>query len=211
MVAMSYSRRWLLFLYLTLLVIPHQVVFAQFSFQIAIHSPQAGEAVQGVVPVIGFASVDGFSSYQLDFAVEGEENPSWFQIVSNTTAVEDDLLGDWDTTALTDGNYQIRLTVYRQAGDPVEVITGELRVRNYSPIETNTPSPVDTAAPQETETATMLAPTSMPSPFPPNPAEISTQSLQNSAVVGICLGLLLLTLVGVLSINLPERQRKRRR
>ena len=87
--------------------------------------------------------------------------------------VEDTELVLWDTTTLTDGNYDLQLIIEREDEEPLVYNILGLRVRNYSLIETNTPAPTNTAAPDEAATSiptitpapTQVRPT--PTPLPP--------------------------------------------
>jgi hypothetical protein len=113
-------------------------------------------------------------------------------------------LAEWDTSTLTDGNYILRLVVNRTDGSRVVVIVPSLRIRNYSPVETSTPTPPSTPAasptslpgsgPNPTMTALPSATTVPPTitPLPTNPAvlsqhDVSTSLLRGAAGTGIAL------------------------
>jgi hypothetical protein len=115
----------------------------------------------------------------------------------------------WDTSTITDGNYILRLVVTRQDQEPVIFLVEHLRVRNYSPIETDTPTPSPTLAPGDLPTITPtpepthtpVPPT--PTPLPTNPAILNNRQFGMSAGWGI-LGALIVFLL--LSLYLAGRQ-----
>ena len=70
-------------------------------------------------------------------------------------------------------------------GSEIEQSVAGFRVRNYTPIETDTPTPVTptvapvmVGTPTATLTATPVPPT--PTPFPPNPAQLTPQQYRES-------------------------------
>lgn len=169
---------WLNFLYLTL------SPAVQLPSTAAIHAPVNGQAVQGLVEILGNTAVEGFSAYELAFMLEGDPTQTWFPIIRSTEPVEDGQLGEWRTSTLTDGSYSLRLTVEIQGQAPEIILVEGLRVRNYTAVETNTPAPTQTLAPGvlPTATATDLPPT--PTALPGNPAELETRQIKNAAITG---------------------------
>jgi hypothetical protein len=71
--------------------------------------PAFGEAVGGTLPISGTAADLRFSGYVLEARAAG--SPSWDSIADSGSAVIDDILGIWDTEALADGDYHLRLSV----------------------------------------------------------------------------------------------------
>ena len=173
----------------------------------AITWPTGGEALQGVVAVEGQTAVDGFQFAEVSFAYRSDPTNTWFLIQQSGAPVENGLLANWDTSTITDGDYRLRLQVFFKDGQVREVLVDGLRVRNYSPVETSTPVPAGESA--VTPQATLIAPP-LPSrtpladfqvaartitPLPTNPAVLSTERLQRSAVQGIT-GVFLALLAG---------------
>jgi hypothetical protein len=138
----------------------------------AIISPQQGDVLQGVVTIRGSSNETGFLSSEVDFAYAGDTTDSWFLVGNGNRPVDSDTLAAWDTTTITDGNYNLRLRVYRSDGTHLDVIVPNLRVRNYTPVET--PSPAPTAILPTLTPSGTLTPTPFPSP---------TSLLVNSAVL----------------------------
>lgn len=158
----------------------------------SIVSPVSGQAVQGTVPIDGSSSAPGFVSSELAFAYAGDTTDTWFLIDEADEPERDGVLAQWDTGAITDGDYDLRLRVFLEDGSHLDAIVRGLRVRNYSPIETDTPTPVTptlTQIPGETPvpTVTLTQVLPSPTPLPPNPAEVSgpdiLQSLGKGALV----------------------------
>ncbi len=83
--------------------------------EVAITSPDPLQCVCNPVSIFGTAEdPEGFDSYTLEYAA----NPSgpWTLIATSTTPVSGGLLGVWNTTALAQGYYFIRLTATNTAG-----------------------------------------------------------------------------------------------
>lgn len=154
-----------------------------------IYSPVAGQAVQGAVVIRGTNSVVGFQSYEIDFSYSVDITQTWFLIQESTLPIHDGVLAVWDTTIITDGVYNLRLVITRTAGEKVELQVSDLRVRNYTPIETDNPmvTKPNVTTPQEIHTVTPIpkatstpADNSLPStptPLPTNPATVSTSQV----------------------------------
>lgn len=174
--------------------------------------PVPGQAVQGVLVIRGSAGGEGFQNYQLAFAYHDQQTSNWFPILESQQSVTEAVLGEWDTTIISDGDYDLRLRVMRQASPPLEVIVGSIRVRNYTAVETATPTPINlmvTIAPGDepaTATATASPPPPTPTPLPPNPAELTPGDLIQSFGRGILVAASLITFIGIYHIlrSLPR-------
>jgi hypothetical protein len=179
--------------------------------ELTILSPVSGQALQGSVSIEGSSLASGFVSAEVAFAYAGDSTGTWFLIAEASQPVQGGLLAQWDTGAITDGDYDLRLRITLADGSHVETVVSGLRVRNYTPIETDTPTPVTptlTQLPGETPTLT-LTPTALPSstPLPPNPAEVSSQDILLSLGKGALAILGLFALLGVYMLvrNLGDR------
>lgn len=187
------------------------VLFSLFSFsgwqQIssaspAILAPQSGEAVRGQVAIRGTTAVEGLVSWEITFTYAGGAPETWFLLAIGQQAIQDGVLVHWDTTTITDGNYALRLRVYLTDGGYQDAFVRDIRVRNYTPVETATPLPLPTATltpvpPTSilpTPTVTPLPPT--PTPLPPNPVALSRQQIQTSAGYGTLLTFFLFVILG---------------
>lgn len=175
---------------------------------IAISQPTGGVALQGQIAVLGTDAILGtstlaaFASAEVSFAYSRDEVQAWFPINDSQASVTAGLLANWDTTTLTDGIYDLRLEVTLKDGSRKEVVVKGLRVRNYSAVETSTPTITPTAAPvlvTATPTPT-LAPTTVrpePTPLPTNPAAVSQGEIDTSFLRGIAVVFLLFASVGL--------------
>jgi hypothetical protein len=187
-----------------------------------IRSPVAGQALQGSVPIVVELPADSVQAIEASFAYAGDERETWFLIDQISEPDESGELAAWDTTTLTDGVYTLQLSIEMENGDRQIIQVAGLRVRNYTPVETNTPAPPAQAEPEETiegpsasqEPASLLtatiwatpeplaglggsAGTSSPEPLPTNPAQISNQAVMASlgkGALAAALGFLLLAI-----------------
>jgi hypothetical protein len=167
-------------------------------------SPAEGDALQGLVSVTGTSQVDGFASAELAFAYHDDPTGTWFPIAGASVPVTDGVLGAWDTTAISDGTYDLRLRIVLADGSAADTSVANLRVRNYTPVETPTPTAViPEATPLPTVTPT---PTPFPTPtlLPTNPAVLSPASVTTSLGAG---GLAVLVLFSILGLYLRARRK----
>jgi hypothetical protein len=155
--------------------------------------PQDSEVLHGVVTIEGSAAHPAFVAYELSFAYDPNPTDTWFPIVDDVqTPVTDGRLGLWDTTSITDGDYQLRLYVILDNGSRLEAYARDLQVRNTTPAETQ-PAREESI----TSTATPAAATETPAPtvVPVIHSQRSgTQKVLQSLKIGAFLGSLLLLL-----------------
>jgi hypothetical protein len=152
--------------------------------QVSILSPQAGGVLQGQVTITGNNNITGFVSAEIFFTYTHDPTDTWFLIASSSQPVTQGMLAVWDTTTITDGLYALRLRVTLGDGSYVDAIVPDLRVRNYTPVETNTPTAVpleSTPVPKATATAT---PYPTPTALPPNPAALTPLNIYTSLGYG---------------------------
>jgi hypothetical protein len=188
-------------------------VFAQGAGP-QITSPTDGQYVQGQLPIKGTTDVPNFASAELDFAYASDPAPTWFTIQTASTPVNDQIISIWDTTAITDGDYLLRLRVTLTDGSTQDVMQ-TVKVRNYTPLPSPTPAATVTPVPVvEVPTAIIIVPTDtptaaplpmLPTPtaLPPNPAGVTTSEI----FAGFWKGALL---VAVLVVLLAALMRLRR-
>jgi hypothetical protein len=210
---------WNLSLLMTILVIviPHplfavwkpvpymQVVVASDA---RIDSPTAGQAIQGNFTILGNTGSNRFQNYEVNFAYKDDPTQTWFLIQESTAPIQDGVLAVWDTTTITDGEYTVRLLVTLNDGAQIETKVNAVRVRNYSPIETDTPTPIPplvTLVPailsaSQTPEYTLegiLTPLLMtPTPLPTNPAVITSSQMARTLGKGAVISIGLLALIG---------------
>lgn len=176
---------------LVCLLLPTRLVRAQGD--VAILSPSDGEGVKGRIIITGYIKATNAVRYDLDFAYSGQESAGWQPITTADKPSEDGSLGVWDTTAISDGNYTVRLRVYLSDGQTSDHLVSGVRVRNYSVMETSAPSALTgITTSQPTATLVSLLPVGTPSKaLPPNPAAITNQKLQVNLISSILIGLIL--------------------
>lgn len=164
--------------------------------------PAAGETLRGVVNVTGTSAVDGFFFAEIAFSYASDPSGTWFLIQTSEQPVTEGLLAVWDTTSITDGEYNLRLRVSLQDGTQLEAVVTGLSVRNYTP---DTPTPSSTPAPTESLAPATLTPIptgtsrppSTPTPFAPNPAALDTPAIYASLGRGALTILLLFLVFGI--------------
>jgi hypothetical protein len=99
--------------------------------QVSITMPKEGEEVSGITPIVGTASIPNFGFYK--FEIKRPEESTWLTIQAGNAPLVENKLGDWDTTRLAPGEYQLGLVVVdsqAQASVPCVVL-----VRVARPIE----------------------------------------------------------------------------
>lgn len=150
---------------------------------VGIISPQNGETLRGQIQILGSINYPAFASAELAFSFAANSRDTWFLIQTFTQPLTDSNLAVWDTTSITDGDYNLRLRIYLQDGAYLDFIVTDLKIRNQ---ELPTPTATDVPLPElinETPTPRIIPPTeiilSFPSstPLPQNPASITTDSI----------------------------------
>ena len=176
-------------------------------------SPRPGEALQGVVTITGSADLPDLVSMEVSFAYHDDPSHTWFLIAESQQPVTSGTLATWDTTTITDGDYDLRLLVHLKDGTAQQVVISGLRVRNYTPVETSTPQPAAAATAAATAvtdtplppTATPIPPT--PTPFSPNPAQLSQVDYLSGLALG---GIVVLVLFVGMGVYVTMRKRVRK-
>ncbi len=156
-------------------------------------TPKPGQALQGNIPVVVDTTFQKFQSVELTFAYANNPTKTWFLIYQGLQPVSNGPLAAWDTSLITDGDYDLRMQITFLDGSQQTVEVAGLRVRNYSPVETDTPMPATPTSPPATVEAPIptITATHMPSalppaatPLPPNPAELHQQDVWFNAGKG---------------------------
>jgi len=94
--------------------------------QVEITSPQNGEEVGGIVEVIGSASIPNFGFYK--FEIKRPEDSVWLTIQAGNAPVQNSALGDWDTTQLIPGVYQLGLVIVDNQAQATAPCVVQIRV-----------------------------------------------------------------------------------
>jgi hypothetical protein len=176
----------LLLVFFLALLFPSRVL-AAFVARPIVASPKPGQALQGVVTITGSTNISNFQSAEVSFRYDHQDNSSWFLLQQSSQPVDNGSLATWDTTTIADDTYRLRVVVTLQDGSTLETEVPGLRVRNYTPVETNTPSPIESAtqtSPLIVAVAGTQAVLPTPTDLPANPAEVSPANLAASAGQG---------------------------
>ena len=130
---------------------PLHVALAQQVSEIT--SPASGSIVNGVVPILGTATIGNFQRYELYFKPSNATDDAFTYIDQGVEEVFDGQLGAWDTTLIQPDIYTLRLRVVQNDGNYSEYFADNITVDpNYSPV----PPPVTDPTPS---TSIQLAPT----------------------------------------------------
>lgn len=185
-----------------------------------ITTPSPGGSLSGMVTVSGSANHPAFVSYDLAFAYATDTTGTWFPIAEAvTTPVRDGPLALWDTRALSDEIYVLRLQVRLDDGSLLEATVGDLQVSNYSPTRLPAAGPASTPAPTVTPLNPPPATAQLgAAPPAPPPAE---QIVLSWLRFGMATGAVGLLAVGILVLgrrawrwgqaSIPRRRPRRRR
>lgn len=177
-----------------------------------------GDAVRGLVGIEGTTGIEGALSWELAFGYADDTTGTWFLINEGEEPVKNGTLTNWDTSTITDGTYNLRLTILFDGNRRSHLIIQDVRIRNYTPIETDTPTPTITSTPftitpfpSQTPTITQI-PTNTPvadtpTPLPTNPVEISSRDINNSLARGAA-GVMALFIVAGLYATIKKNFRK---
>lgn len=165
---------------LVLLVIGLVVAWPLLAQQLVVQvtSPTIGQEVRGLVPIIGSASVPDFQFYKVEFGV-GANPGEWAVIGSlHDQPVINGQLEVWNTAALPDGVYTLRLQGVKKDGNWEEFFVRNVVIANTRPTATPTPSETPTpaeptpASPASAPTAAQVATSPTPA-LPPTPIVIA--------------------------------------
>jgi hypothetical protein len=182
------------------------MIAAQTAPPVAITSPAADEVLRGPVTVTGTLDVPSFASAQLEFAYASNPTDTWFTIQTLSQPVVDSTLAVWDTTAITDGEYILRLRVsfedgtFQEATVPVKI--GNDAIPTSTPAPTATPESVSVLVPTPFLLAASPTPTDVPRPtptaLPANPASLEQDEIYASLKRGALVILGLFALAGII-------------
>jgi len=165
--------------------------------QVSIRSPQAGEALQGQVTITGNSDVTGFVSVEVSFSYANDPTGTSFLIAVSSQPVAQGALAVWDTTTVTDGLYTLRLRVTLADGSYVDVTVPDLRVRNYTPVETSTPTAAPVHATPVLNAIATVTPYPTPTSLPSNPVALSPSRIYTSLGYGALIVASLFLLFGL--------------
>jgi hypothetical protein len=94
--------------------------------EIQIEIPKNGEEIRGVIPIVGSANTPNFGFYK--FEIKKPDETTWLTIQAGNLPVVNGKLGDWDTSRLTPGEYQLALVVVDNQAKSSEPCIVQVRV-----------------------------------------------------------------------------------
>lgn len=98
--------------------------------QVSITSPKSGTEVQGTVDIEGTVNIPDFGFYKYEVSPAGAE--TWATISAGRQKVIGGSLGQWDTTVLSPGDYQLRLVVTDNQGRALPACIITIRIVPHS-------------------------------------------------------------------------------
>lgn len=154
-------------------------------------SPREGQALQGVEIIDGKIRGEGFLKGTIHFSYSDSQaqERTWFFIADiegeNQGSSQTAFQVEWDTTQITDGDYDLRVVAEYTGGAAIFEMVLNLRIRNHSPVETSPPSSTAEGIINESPLAPSVTPEPeiTPTPLPPNPAEVRTVDLQRVLLI----------------------------
>ena len=99
--------------------------------QVSLTEPKPGAEVSGIIKIEGTANIPNFGFYKYEIARPGET--VWLTILAGREIVQEGELGQWDTGALSPGDYLLRLVVTDNQGESLPPCVIQVRVNN--PVE----------------------------------------------------------------------------
>jgi hypothetical protein len=181
--------RCLIFLFaVVLLIAPADIARGQETSPPAPHLdfPYNGAALQGTIQVTVSGEMPENHGAVLTFAYANHSQPTWFILWETSDPVQTGELATWDTTTITDGTYDLRLVIQTTSGEQIEKLVQGVRVRNYTPVETDTPAPTRTPVPGLTPSPTpRLTATATALPVAPLPNRANPASLESSQLLQV--------------------------
>ncbi|MBM4457037.1 MAG: hypothetical protein FJ011_04600 [Chloroflexi bacterium] len=123
-----------------------------------IAQPEQDAAVRGVVQIVGSATHPQFQRYEIYYARWPVASDQSWIFVGDAHFQQQPLglLGTWDTRAVPDGAYGLRVRVVKQDGNYIDSDPRRITVANTRLPDTPTPSVTNT-------------PSTPPTPLPPSP------------------------------------------
>jgi hypothetical protein len=94
--------------------------------KLIITAPKAGSVISGIVNIQGTANISNFGFYKYEVAPINSD--TWATISAGRDVVVNNSLGKWDTTALSPGDYKLRLVVTDNQGQSLSPCVIPIRV-----------------------------------------------------------------------------------
>jgi hypothetical protein len=95
--------------------------------QLNLTFPRSGQEVSGVIELKGTIDIPNFGFYKYEVASQGSD--SWATISAGRDIIHDGILGLWDTTEMTPGDYLLRLVAIDNQGQSIAPCIIPVRVK----------------------------------------------------------------------------------
>ena len=113
---------------------------------VVLSTPTSGQVLFGTIRIMGTVNNAQMQAYRLEFLAAADARAQWQVIASQVTQqVTNGTLGQWDTTKVADGTYQIRLRVTMRNNTVIDAYARGLQVSNQQPTALPTVPPPPTA------------------------------------------------------------------
>jgi hypothetical protein len=164
-----------------LLLFPSQLFQSVSPEPPRVDVPLPGDVVRGVVGITGSTDVEGFDYSEVFFGFS--PGGAWFTLGRQNNPVNNQIITNWDTTGIPDGTYRLRVVVSKSDGSQTETVVDGIRVSNYSSAGTTSDAQTSNQSTEVADYDPSLKRTA--TPFPLNPAAVSSQDLISSLRAGI--------------------------
>jgi hypothetical protein len=156
-----------------------------FQTDTTITFPRPGDALQGMVTIVGSTQVIGFVSSEISFTYSGSSTATWFLLSKSEQMVQNGILAEWDTSLISDGNYDLRLRTFLNDGTSIDKVIEKLQIRNYTSVETPLFSPTTSMQSRTTDVLVQELVSATPFTLPPNPMELTNHRLLRNLGLGV--------------------------
>lgn len=169
---------------------------------VRILSPEESSVLQGVVAIKGTVTGVGLQRGEISFRYQDGDSATWFLIDQVNETVVDAVIANWDTAIIADGTYQLKVVAFYDDGHQLETIINELRIRNYTAVETPLKPTEETTIsgiPEITSTKSPIITTlaATPTLLAPNELALTNNDILNSIIQGGIIGVLSIIIISV--------------
>ncbi|MFH1445962.1 MAG: hypothetical protein ABIG43_00930 [Chloroflexota bacterium] len=113
-------------------------MYSQSTGIVLISSPRPEQTIQGTVPILGNTRTADFACTKLIFTYHQKPEAPGFLVYESPQPITNGPLKSWDTTSITDGDYDLYLRVYLTDSSSKEDTMNNLTILNDSVIQNYT-------------------------------------------------------------------------
>ncbi len=166
---------------IVILMVPSPILQLVSAESLRVDVPLPGDAVRGVVGIAGSTDLPGFAFSEVFFGFS--PGGAWFSLGKQNAPVSNQIITNWDTTGIPDGSYRLRVVVSKTDGSQVETVVDDIQVINYSSLGSNREEEISKQTTPAADYDSLSKRTA--TPFPENPAAVSSQDLISSLRAGV--------------------------